>query len=108
MRADPLEREGLPWLLQPAWQSIDSIRIVRLWTWLAANEGVSRRILNYVSSMVAAAFTGPPLPRPHAWFPRPHNCLIISSAASTEFRRCWRFATFDLKASLRWVEAGRP
>ena len=48
------------------WQveCIDGIRTVRLWTYLAANEGVSRRIASYVSYMLAAALAAPLLPRP--------------------------------------------
>ncbi|MDE3175944.1 MAG: glycosyltransferase family 4 protein [Pseudomonadota bacterium] len=47
------------------WQSEtrDGVRIVRLWTWLAANEGFLPRVLNYVSYMVAAILALPFLPR---------------------------------------------
>ena len=36
------------------WQSEtrDGVKVVRLWTWLAANEGFWPRILNYVSYMI--------------------------------------------------------
>ena len=47
------------------WQSEtrDGVRIVRLWTWLAANEGFLARVLNYVSYLVAAILALPFLPK---------------------------------------------
>ena len=47
------------------WQSEtrDGVKVVRLWTWLAANEGFLPRILNYVSYMVAAILALPFLPK---------------------------------------------
>lgn len=41
----------------------DGIRVVRLWTWLAANEGFALRTLNYVSFMLASLVALPWLPR---------------------------------------------
>jgi glycosyltransferase involved in cell wall biosynthesis len=41
----------------------DGIRVVRLWTYLAANEGFAKRTLNYVSYMVSAVLAAPWLPR---------------------------------------------
>ena len=41
----------------------DGVRVVRLWTWLAANEGFLPRILNYVSFLVAAVLALPFLPK---------------------------------------------
>jgi glycosyltransferase involved in cell wall biosynthesis len=52
---------NVPW----QWENIDGIRVIRLWTLLAANEGVAKRILNYASYMVIAAMAAPFLPRPH-------------------------------------------
>jgi glycosyltransferase involved in cell wall biosynthesis len=47
------------------WQSetLDGVKVVRLWTWLAANEGFSSRVLNYVSYMIAAILALPFLPK---------------------------------------------
>ncbi len=47
------------------WQSEtrDGVKIVRLWTWLAANEGFMPRVLNYMSYMVAAVLALPFLPK---------------------------------------------
>jgi glycosyltransferase involved in cell wall biosynthesis len=41
----------------------DGVKVVRLWTWLAANEGFLPRVLNYVSYMIAAVLALPFLPR---------------------------------------------
>lgn len=35
-------------------ESIDGIQVLRVWTWLAANEGFSSRIINYISYMIMA------------------------------------------------------
>jgi len=40
----------------------DGIRVVRLWTYVTANEGLVKRSLNYVSYMLAAMFAAPWLP----------------------------------------------
>ena len=47
------------------WQreSIDGIKVIRLWTYLAANEGFTKRTLNYVSYMIAAILAAPFLAR---------------------------------------------
>ena len=47
------------------WRSdtLDGVKVVRLWTWIAANEGFLPRILNYVSYMVAALVALPFLPK---------------------------------------------
>lgn len=43
---------------------VDGIEVVRVWTYLAANRGTVRRIMNYVSYMVMAIFAGLRGPRP--------------------------------------------
>ena len=45
-------------------ESIAGIDVVRIWTYLAANKGTVRRILNYVSYMVTAGVVGLFLRRP--------------------------------------------
>jgi glycosyltransferase involved in cell wall biosynthesis len=40
------------------------VKVVRVWTFLASNEGFTRRILNYVSYMISATLAVPRLPRP--------------------------------------------
>ena len=49
-----------PWQVE----HVDGIRIVRLWTYLAANKGILRRVANYLSYMLIAVLAGPFLPRP--------------------------------------------
>lgn len=43
------------------WQteSMDGIRVIRVWTYITANEGVRRRTLDYLSYMVAAVVAAP-------------------------------------------------
>lgn len=43
------------------WQSedIDGIRVIRVWTFITANEGFIRRIFDYVSFMIAAVIAAP-------------------------------------------------
>ena len=41
----------------------DGIRIIRLWTFIAANEGFALRTLNYVSFMIACIVAAPRLPK---------------------------------------------
>lgn len=42
---------------------IEGIRIIRLWTYLSANEGFVKRTMNYVSFMVACIIVAPALPK---------------------------------------------
>lgn len=49
-------------LLQEEW--IDGIRVIRVWTLLAANKGATLRILNYLSYLVTASVFGFFVPRP--------------------------------------------
>lgn len=39
-------------------EDVDGIRVIRVWTYLAANAGVVKRILNYLSYMLSALWTG--------------------------------------------------
>lgn len=43
---------------------VDGIKVVRVWTYIAANKGTWRRILNYVSYMFSAAIAAQFEPRP--------------------------------------------
>jgi len=43
---------------------IDGIRVTRVWTYLAANKGTAKRILNYLSFMVSATLAGLSAQRP--------------------------------------------
>ncbi len=48
------------------WQreTMDGIQVVRVWTYITANEGFLKRTLDYMSFMVAAIVASPFLPRP--------------------------------------------
>ena len=43
-------------LRQEEW--VDGIRVIRVWTFIAANKGAVLRIMNYLSYCVSAFFTG--------------------------------------------------
>ena len=45
-------------------EEIDGVSVCRVWTFLAANEGVVRRTLNFVSFFISATLALPRLPRP--------------------------------------------
>lgn len=44
-------------------ETVDGVSVVRIWTYLAANEGFGRRTLNYVSYILSAVLALPRLPR---------------------------------------------
>ena len=44
-------------------EAIDGINVIRLWTYLSANEGFVKRSMNYVSFMLACILVIPKLPR---------------------------------------------
>jgi UDP-N-acetylmuramyl pentapeptide phosphotransferase/UDP-N-acetylglucosamine-1-phosphate transferase/glycosyltransferase involved in cell wall biosynthesis len=46
------------------WETIDGIAALRVWTYLAPNQGTVRRILNFLSYMVSASLAGLALRRP--------------------------------------------
>ena len=50
---------------------IDGINVVRLWTYVTANEGFIKRTLNYISYMIAVVFSIPFLPK--------HDVVISTS-----------------------------
>ena len=51
---------------QPKQQEfLDGIRVIRIWTYLAANAGNIRRTLNYLSFMISAVVAGFTCPRPN-------------------------------------------
>lgn len=45
-------------------EEMDGIRVVRVWTFLAANRGFARRVANYLSYLLSATLAAPFLPRP--------------------------------------------
>lgn len=79
-------------------ETIDGVRVIRLWTYMAANEGVIKRILNYVSFMVMAIVM--------CWkYPKFDVCVATSGPFFTAIagffvslfrRRPWIFEIRDL------------
>ncbi len=71
------------------WQreTIDGVEVIRLWTYITANEGFLRRTLDYVSFMVAAILATPFLPRPD----------VIVSTSPQFFTPCAAFVVSRLK-----------
>lgn len=45
-------------------EKVNGVNVVRVWTYIAANKGTSRRILNFLSYMLSAVWRGMRLPRP--------------------------------------------
>jgi len=45
-------------------ETLDGIEVLRVWTYITANEGFARRTLDYASFMASAIFASPFLPRP--------------------------------------------
>ena len=43
-------------------ETIDGIRVIRVWSYITANEGFARRILDYLSFMATASIAGPSVP----------------------------------------------
>jgi len=54
-------------------ESIDGIHVIRVWTYIAANKGTIRRIINYVSYMLSAVFFTLFLKRPDVYSIYPGN-----------------------------------
>jgi len=71
------------------WQTEDlaGIRVVRVWSYITANEGLLRRTLDYLSFMVSATIAGLFLPRPD----------IIVATSPQLFTACAGYALSRLK-----------
>jgi len=82
------------------WQreTMDGVDVIRLWTYITANEGLLRRSLDYMSFMVAAILAAPFLPRPDVvvstspQFFTPCAAYVVSRLK----RRPWVFELRDL------------
>ena len=51
--------EGYKNRIWPQRETIDGVDVIRVWTYLAANSGNTKRILNYVSYMFCLLYTSP-------------------------------------------------
>jgi glycosyltransferase involved in cell wall biosynthesis len=55
---DGVVYEGYRNRLLPQRETVDGMEVIRVWTYIAANKGTLRRILNFVSYMFSAALAG--------------------------------------------------
>lgn len=46
------------------WETLSKVKVLRVWTYLAANKGTGRRSFNYISYCISAFFAGLFLPKP--------------------------------------------
>lgn len=79
-------------------ERIDGVRVVRVWTWLAPNEGFLKRTANYVSFMVSAALAIPRLRRPDVFVSTSPQffCGLTGLLARTMRRAPWVLEVRDL------------
>lgn len=82
------------------WQSerIDGIQVIRLWTYMAPNAGVARRIADYLSFMFMGILAAPFLPRPDVIVGTSPQFFTLIAAwwASVVKRRPWVFELRDI------------
>lgn len=79
-------------------ESIDGVKVVRVWTYLAANQGFARRTLNYVTYMLTAVLAAPRLPRPDVYVSTSPQffCGLAGMIAAKMRRRTWVLEVRDL------------
>jgi glycosyltransferase involved in cell wall biosynthesis len=79
-------------------ETIDGVRVVRVWTFLAPNEGFARRILNYLSYAVSATLAMIGLERPDVVVSTSPQffCGLTGLVAQTIWRRPWVLEIRDL------------
>jgi len=79
-------------------ETIDGVRILRVWTFLAPNEGFARRILNYVSYSASATLAMIGLDRPDVVVSTSPQffCGLTGLVAQTIWRRPWVLEIRDL------------
>ena len=79
-------------------ETIDGVRVVRVWTYLAANEGFARRTLNYISYAASATLGMVGLDRPDVVVSTSPQffCGLTGLVAKTIWRRPWVLEIRDL------------
>jgi glycosyltransferase involved in cell wall biosynthesis len=79
-------------------ETVDGVRVVRVWTFLAANEGVVLRTLNYLSYLISAAAVLPWLPRPDVVVSTSPQffCGLVGIIARSLFKAPWVLEIRDL------------
>jgi glycosyltransferase involved in cell wall biosynthesis len=77
-------------------ETIDGIDVVRVWTYITANEGFLKRTLDYVSFMVAAILASPFLPRSDVVVGTSPQFFTPCAALVVSWLR-WRPFVFELR-----------
>lgn len=79
-------------------ETINGVQVVRVWTYLAANEGFAKRTLNYVSFLFSASLAMLRLPRPDVYVSTSPQffCGLAGLIAKTVKRRPWVLEVRDL------------
>lgn len=79
-------------------ETIDGVKIVRVWSYLAANEGFARRSANYISYMLSAALAMLRLPRPDVYVSTSPQffCGLTGLIAKSLRRKPWVLEIRDL------------
>jgi len=79
-------------------ERVDGVDVVRLWTYVAPNQGFGRRTLNYVSFLVSAVFALPLLPRADVYVSTSPQffCGLIGVFAKALRRKPWALEIRDL------------
>ena len=79
-------------------EMIDGVRVIRVWTFLAANQGFVRRTANYLSYMIASLIAVPGLKRPDVILSTSPQffCGLAGLFAKWMRRRPWVFEVRDL------------
>ena len=79
-------------------ETVDGVTVVRVWTYLAANEGFARRTINYVSYMISAAMAVPRLPRSDVYVSTSPQffCGLAGMLAAKMRRTPWVLEVRDL------------
>lgn len=78
------EYRNWPWQIE----IMDGIRVVRVWTYITANEGFAKRILDYMSFMVSATLVAPFVRRPDVVVgTSPHFFTACAAWAVSRLRR---------------------
>lgn len=77
-------------------ETIDGIDVVRVWTYITANEGFLKRTLDYVSFMFAAIVAAPFLPRPDVIVGTSPQFFTPCAAWVVSLMR-WRPFVFELR-----------
>jgi glycosyltransferase involved in cell wall biosynthesis len=77
-------------------ETIDGIDVVRVWTYITANEGFLKRTLDYVSFMVAAILASPFLPRADVVVGTSPQFFTPCAALVVSWLR-WRPFVFELR-----------